>query len=774
MLLLFGHVTDSENDTLNLALIQYTFAYEEHTVKVAPHGNAVKSESYVRTMPSVLNKLKDASSSNTAKRALSLVTNDITTVHSVAAMPRGRQQVNDIRKKMTLTTDPLFTLMMMCKDGEGSKSPDAFVRIVTGAPFPMMVLAFDWTLDDIVRFCTSTTSFSILGVDPTFNLGAFDVTVTTYRHLLLTTKDDAHKHPVLIGPLFVHVKKDFQTYHFFASSLVSKRPELAQLQCFGTDGETAIVKAFSAVFTKAIHLRCFLHFRQNIERKLQELRVSSAITKEYRKDIFGDPQCLQLGLVDVCSKAELINKLNSLEEKWNNLERPFHSPPGFFEWFQEHSLEVVADCMIRPLREQAGLGSPPTPYYTNDIESKNNILKQHLQRKASQLPEFVENMKALIIEQRSEIEKAVAMYGEYRVVSCHSKLACERQKWFKMSQKQRQNKINQFMKAPIVQLSHADSNNEDEVTPLNCLLLPPNMAKIIWSRANAILEDESAIVQAPGDDESAYIVKSQSGQKPHYVRPSKGGGYLCEDCLGYKSAKICAHTVAVSVKACKLESFIKWYKKLKCKPNFTLLAESGKPSTTGKKPRKGVSKKVSRQIQATIDEADEGDFSSRVPVDHLNLPCASVSLSPVISEEQVPLHISDDQEQLLGPPPPLVSTSLTASSTYISTLNSKVNPAVSPSQTSTRSAFDEGSGGMMMSPQFCLPISSAQVPVNNYGYFTNYGCQGFGQWNCYSIPPLFLVVLHVPPQPFKTPLYLQHNKTSYHLFCSFLGLFCEG
>ena len=110
-------------------------------------------------MPSVLNKLKDASSSNTAKRALSLVTNVITTVHSAAAMPCGRQQVNDIRKKMTLTTDPLFTLMMMCKDGEGSKSPDAFVRIITGAPFPMMVLAFDWTLDDIVRFCTSSTSF---------------------------------------------------------------------------------------------------------------------------------------------------------------------------------------------------------------------------------------------------------------------------------------------------------------------------------------------------------------------------------------------------------------------------------------------------------------------------------------------------------------------------------------------------------------------------------------------------------------------------------------
>ena len=88
-------------------------------------------------------------------------------------------------------------------------------------------------------------------------------------------------------------------------------------------------------------------------------------------------------------------------------------------------MDVIADCMIRPLREQVGLGSPPAPYYTNN-RVKNNILKQHLQRKAAQLPEFVESMKALLItEQHSEIEKAVATYGEYRVVSCHSNLACE-------------------------------------------------------------------------------------------------------------------------------------------------------------------------------------------------------------------------------------------------------------------------------------------------------------------------------------------------------------
>ena len=126
------------------------------------------------------------------------------------------------------------------------------------------------------------------------------------------------------------------------------------------------------------------------------------------------------------------------------------------------------------------------------------------------------------------------------------------------------------MKSSIVPLSQVDSDNEDtqqQVTPLDSLLLPPNMAKTIWSRANTLLEDESAIVQAPGD-EAAYMVKSVSGQKPHYVRPAKNGGYLCDDCLGYKSAKICAHTVAASLKAGNIETFIKWYKKLKCKLNL--------------------------------------------------------------------------------------------------------------------------------------------------------------------------------------------------------------
>ena len=103
----------------------------------------------------------------------------------------------------------------MCKEGEGTGG-DPFIRMVNAAPFPMMLIAFDYTLDDLECFCTYPKCFSILGVDPTFNIGHVDVTITAYRHLLLHPQGKpGGRPPVKIGPMFTHVCKDFSTYHFF-------------------------------------------------------------------------------------------------------------------------------------------------------------------------------------------------------------------------------------------------------------------------------------------------------------------------------------------------------------------------------------------------------------------------------------------------------------------------------------------------------------------------------------------------------------------------------
>lgn len=96
------------------------------------------------------------------------------------------------------TRDLLFSVMLMCKESQG-KNTDQFVRIVSCAPESMTVLASDWTLNDLDRFCT-TEQCSVLCVDPTFSLGEFNITVTTYRHPMLL--NDNGKHPVLMGPIY--------------------------------------------------------------------------------------------------------------------------------------------------------------------------------------------------------------------------------------------------------------------------------------------------------------------------------------------------------------------------------------------------------------------------------------------------------------------------------------------------------------------------------------------------------------------------------------------
>ena len=190
---------DQEGDLLNLALVHYTFENEEHIIMPRPHGNSKSQSAYVRTLPSTLQKLREVSQHVPPKHAVSEVSRSVgglSRVSSVAELPRNRQQSADCRRALfsssktsgiSQSSDPLFPVMIMCKESEGAKcDPQSrFVRIVCNTPEPMAVLAFDWTLEDLKRFCTDPEEHVVLSVDPTFNLGSFHVTVTTYQHPML-------------------------------------------------------------------------------------------------------------------------------------------------------------------------------------------------------------------------------------------------------------------------------------------------------------------------------------------------------------------------------------------------------------------------------------------------------------------------------------------------------------------------------------------------------------------------------------------------------------
>ena len=109
--------------------------------------------------------------------------------------------------------------------------------------------------------------------------------------------------------------------------------------------------------------------------------------------------------------------------------------------------------MLKNKQESVGLGSPPDPYYTNNVKSKNRALKHQNSYKPHQLPEIVKSMKSLYEDQKQEINKAVVGIREYKPSSPYLSYGVQAKDWFEKSQKQRERILDRFGKA---KLSSAD------------------------------------------------------------------------------------------------------------------------------------------------------------------------------------------------------------------------------------------------------------------------------------------------------------------------------
>ena len=71
----------------------------------------------------------------------------------------------------------------------------------------------------------------------------------------------------------------------------------------------------------------------------------------------------------------------------------------FCSWFRKNKEVVVRDTMLLPVREEAGMGSPSEPFYTNSSECINNVLKVKVDYKRTQLTLFVDKLRQLVEEQ---------------------------------------------------------------------------------------------------------------------------------------------------------------------------------------------------------------------------------------------------------------------------------------------------------------------------------------------------------------------------------------
>ena len=321
---------------------------------VVSHGNSKTAQPYFPTLPSTTLDIKKKCVSSGPKEVASNIENSaggILEATYPGQLPRNEQQISNFKRHTPVSTgqklscqsksNELYSIMLQAHLEEGSKK---FIRDVKAYPEPAIVLASEQQLLDLERFCCDSSHYSILTVDPTFSLGDFDVTPTTYRHLLLCSKRTC-KPPVMLGPTMIHYRKNFSTYKFLASCMVAQNRNLVRLRAFGTDGEKPLIDAFLHEFKFAVHLTCFNHVRRNIKDKLRDVKIPDDVQTEILNDIFGRKVgSTQLtGLVDSVSRYSFEEKLGTLISKWKLKDMDGDDGPVslFCSWFHANKEEVV-------------------------------------------------------------------------------------------------------------------------------------------------------------------------------------------------------------------------------------------------------------------------------------------------------------------------------------------------------------------------------------------------------------------------------------------------
>ena len=267
----WSYFSDCEGATQKLRFVQYQFDETEHVISILAHGNRKSgNKPYIRTEKSIIERIKEQPMEAKPRHTFDNISKErggVLSATSASTLPRDRKQVAYLKscvkqKKytnidLTAKRDPFLVLTVKCKEEE---SGNPYIRRVVTSPEPSVVLASDNQLDDIAKFCTGDTEFSVLQVDPTYNLSEFSVTATQYDHLLLLSRSTG-KPPLLIGPMLLHYKKETSSYDELVGFLTSRKPTIKNLKALGTDGETAIANAFKEGCCNMTHLMCSIHFR---------------------------------------------------------------------------------------------------------------------------------------------------------------------------------------------------------------------------------------------------------------------------------------------------------------------------------------------------------------------------------------------------------------------------------------------------------------------------------------------------------------------------------
>ena len=487
-------------------------------------------------------------------------------VSCVGELPRNSLQASRIKCKNTSAMqskpgDPLQALVVKFKEQYGS--PNQFIQSIRLVPDPSVVVFNESQLNDMEHFCASPDRASVLGIDVTFNLGKFYVTLCTYQNYNVV--NDHGKNPIMIGPALLHSSKDQSNFSILFQEITTKKPKLATaLRAYGTDGEQALSNAAADAFPFAIHLRCTNHLKDNITMHLRKQLLPECVVKEILCDIFGTTT--EKGLVHA-SNQDFDDKMKLIQKRWNKLEKQYKPTPVVFKWFASNMASIIRENVRSELLQELQLKEEK--YTQNNSESLNALVKRYVNFQKQDLFQFVNDLEECVQEQQNEVQKAAHGLGRWLPSPSSSHIEQDvRSRFNSQCAGDEQDKMSLWSTTSLVdkeieKSKDVDFTDENLSVPYTSIthILPESLVKPIWKKASRLL-NEGKVIKAPDGNPKTRWVSSDTTSSPHVITTLKVNPtrYTCDkQCVGWRAHNICAHCIAAAEDNNELQDFLTWF-----------------------------------------------------------------------------------------------------------------------------------------------------------------------------------------------------------------------
>lgn len=600
---------DKNGNVLNdRCLLQYIVDNKEGQVEfeVPRHGNSKSNKPYYPSKKSVhenLKKVVTEKNTNMAYDNMRKNAGGALAAKTPSDMPRGKQQIYDARRLVQGNNDEVADMLKYARDKEDV--------VLHHADYPqdLWVLGTKAMCLEMTRSSTSDILSCPVYVDPTFNLGQFEVTPIVFKNVLLRSRRTG-ENPVFIGPTMIHHKKTYDEFSVLARATTQESKEMLNLKCFVTDGEQALQKAFQDHFPMAQSLRCFKHFNNNCRDKLRQIGIRGQKDQAYFLNATFGVEGKSEGILDAKDEDDLRKRLDSFEQDFALKEKELTKNNETKYWkYLNKNFGMMAGHMVVEVRRKGGLQDKRS--YTNASESMNKIMKCKRDAFLQENPhisrmnklQFTQHIFECIHQHQIE-ELCVSITGlsqEYELADFASYLQVPPDVWYEWHEKDRKEYLQNLHKLSMEDMFSCKEipwpkyENAPEFKEIGI-----NIAKELEQyfgytaeNANMLEAQVASLLNHPRAIQEKASLKSNGAAKYEVASDHSKNGVVDVSihkehvscvCGRYRHDKLCKHSLAVAAKVSVLQTHLCFIKKTGTLGFHTPLTEGNfNKVTAGKK-----------------------------------------------------------------------------------------------------------------------------------------------------------------------------------------------